>query len=141
MPAFYDRRVVSEVIEARPEQQALVGTEPIVLQDEIGVADGEVVRIDLGNGLLLQRLGGDDETVDREHDAAKPLFERMVGIAGNDDEIRGHGTVRGFDARFVSLDDVRNGRVLADDDAERCGRPSLADTEVQRMQMAVAHVQ
>jgi len=78
---FDESRIIAKVVDTSTEQQALVRTQAEVLENEIGIAYGEVHRIDAGHLVISQWFGRNDETIDREHDAAKARFYEVVRVS------------------------------------------------------------
>ena len=98
-----DSRIIAEVVHAGTKQQALVGTQAMVLQHEVRVAYREIHRVNAGDLIVCQRFRRDYETVDREHDAAKLRLNEVIGIACDDHMVGGHRTAIRNDGRLGSM--------------------------------------
>lgn len=79
-----------KIIKSSSEQHSLVSAESKILQHEVRIANSQVLRIYLRNHFLRKRLGGNDETVHREHDAAQFAIEFVVGVARKNNEVGGY---------------------------------------------------
>ena len=80
-------RVVTEIVQARAEQKALVCAEAKVLEDEIRVTNRKVSWVDLRNCFIREWLGRNDETVHGKHDAAKLVFQLVISVARDHNSI------------------------------------------------------
>ena len=91
-------RIVAKIIEAPTEKQSLVSAETEIFQNKIRITDGEISRIDGRARFCIERFSGDDEAIDRKHDAAQLGLEQVIGVTSENDGVCRYGTVCGNDS-------------------------------------------
>src|SRR6056297_3731897 len=134
-------RPAAGVIAHTPEQEPAVRREAVVVEGHPLVADGRVLRQDLAGPFLGQGLAGDDVAAGRYHGARELRDEAVqIRVAGGHDEVRGDASERRVHDRPVARLDAQDGRAL-EHAHTRGGGAGLAETEMQRMEVAVALVE
>ncbi len=80
----------------------------VVIQHDIAVGDGEILRIDLARGVLVERLGGDDVAPGREQQTRETsALELMLGISSEHDAACFDAAVLGAHERPVAALAIR----------------------------------
>ena len=126
---------------AAPEQQTLVRAQPEVVHYELAVRHGHVL-CQHAPGRIPQRLGRHDEIVDRHHARCNLAVQpAQITVAGQDQVIGLDPALTGLHGDLRAFLDVMNMRALMDAHTRRHRRTRQTKGEIQRMQMARAHVQ
>src|SRR6056297_444297 len=135
-------RPAAGVIAHTAEQEPAVRRQAEVVECHPLVADGRVLRQDLAGPFLGQGLGGDDVAAGRYHGARELRDEAVqIRVAGGHDEVRGDASARRVHDRPVARLDAQDGRALEHAHTRLGGGAGLAETEIQRMEVAVALVE
>jgi hypothetical protein len=127
---FNDLRVVAEIVQATAEQQTLVGTQAIVFQYEVGIADRQVLWVDRSDDIVGQGFSRDDKTVHRKHDAAQLAFQIVIRVAGNDDGVRRNGAGFGHNFRPVAALNFDDRGLFVNGRTQRYGSIGFTDAQV-----------
>ncbi len=135
------RRIASAIDHAATIDQALVAGEAIVVEQVIAVFHAVVLRQQAVGQFLVQRLGGDHLGA-AGHRLGRQFRDQAVevGVTGDHDELRLHLALRGMHHRAGAALDAGRRALLVDSAAERLHRRRFAEGEVQRMDVAAAHV-
>ncbi|MND64867.1 hypothetical protein D3C80_562150 [compost metagenome] len=135
-------RVTGTVDHATAVDQALVAGEAVVVQQVVAVLYAVILRQQRFGHFFRQRLGGDHLGA-AGHGLAGQFGNQVshVGVTGHDHEFGLHAALRGMHHRVGTALDARGRALLVDHATQGLGRGGFAQGQVQRVDVAAAHVQ
>ncbi|MCY1526586.1 hypothetical protein D9M68_616200 [compost metagenome] len=135
-------RVTGTVDHATAVDQALVAGEAVVVQQVVAVLYAVILRQQRFGHFFRQRLGGDHLGA-AGHGLAGQFGNQVahVGVAGHDHELGLHAALRGMHHRVGTALDACGRALLVDHATQGLGRGGFAQGQVQRVDVAAAHVQ